>query len=48
MGNEKINVEVTNSFSSYTYIKNASEKIKKLFETKLKNYGSPLEGGYHI
>ena len=24
-----------------------SEKIENCFETALKNYGSPLEGGYH-
>ena len=23
------------------------EKVEKLYETRLKNYGSPLEGGYH-
>ena len=30
-----------------TYIKNVCEKIEKLFEVDLRNYGSPLEGGYH-
>ena len=35
------------TFSAKTYIKNVFEKIECLFETTLKNYGSPLEGGYH-
>jgi hypothetical protein len=33
--------------SAKTYVKNLCEKIEKLFETKLKNYGSPLESGDH-
>ena len=44
---EEINGEVTHAFSYRTYIKNVSENIEKLFETTLKNYGSPLEGFYH-
>ena len=32
---------------SRTYIKNICEKIEKLFQITLKNYHSPLEGGYH-
>ena len=37
----------TLAFSARTYIKNVCEKIEKLFEVDLRNYGSPLEGGYH-
>ena len=33
------------AFSARTYIKNVCDKIEKMFETTLKNYGSPLEGG---
>jgi len=33
--------------SAKTYIKNTCEKIETLFNTSLKNYGSPLEGGDH-
>ena len=33
------------SLAARTYIKNVCDKIEKLFETTLKNYGSPLEGG---
>jgi hypothetical protein len=33
--------------SAKTYIKNVCDKIEKLFDVKLKNYGSPLESGDH-
>jgi hypothetical protein len=33
--------------SAKTYITNTCEKIEKLFEVKLKNYGSPMETGDH-
>ena len=32
------------SFSARMYIKNVCDKIEKMFETTLKNYGSLLEG----
>ena len=38
---------ISHAFSARTYIKNVCDKIEKMFETTLKNYGSPLEGGYH-
>ena len=38
---------ISHTFSARTYIKNVCDKIEKMFETTLKNYGSPLEGGYH-
>ena len=34
----------THAFSARTYIKNVCDKIEKLLETTLKNYGSSLEG----
>jgi len=33
--------------SAKTYIKNICEKIEKLLEVNLKNYGSPMEVGDH-
>jgi hypothetical protein len=33
--------------STRTYVKNICENIEKLFDIKLKNYGSPLEHGDH-
>ena len=33
------------AFSARTHIKNVCEKMEKLYETSLRNYGSPLEGG---
>ena len=30
-----------------TYIKNICDKVEKLFNISLRNYHSPLEGGYH-
>jgi len=33
--------------SAKTYIVNVCEKIERMFDTKLRNYFSPLEGGYH-
>jgi len=33
--------------SAKTYIKNVTDKIEKLLEVKLKNYGSPMEVGDH-
>jgi hypothetical protein len=33
--------------SAKTYIKNTCEKIEKLFDIKLRNYGSPLDVGDH-
>jgi len=33
--------------SAKTYIKNISDKIERVFEFTLRNYHSPLEGGYH-
>jgi hypothetical protein len=33
--------------SAKTYVKNVCEKIEKLLDVKLKNYGSPLEPGDH-
>ena len=38
---------ITHAFSARTYIKNVCDKIEKMFKTTLKNYGSPLEEGYH-
>ena len=35
------------TISAKTYLKNVCEKIERLFECKLRNYHSPLEGGYH-
>ena len=37
----------THAFAAKTYIKNVCDKIERLFETTLRNYGTPLEGGYH-
>ena len=37
----------SNAFSAKTYIKNVCDKIERLFDVTLRNYGSPLEGGYH-
>ena len=34
-------------FSAKTYLKNVCEKIEKLLDIKLKNYGSPMEVGDH-
>ena len=36
------------AFSARTYIKNVCDKIEKMFETTLRNYRSPLEGGHHL
>ena len=36
-----------NILSARTYIKNVCENIEKMFQITLKNYHSPLEGGYH-
>ena len=47
VGNAEINGEVKHAFSACTYIKNVSEKIENIFETKLNNCGSSLEGGYY-
>ena len=33
--------------SAKTYIVNVCEKIERIFDTKLRNHHSPLEGGYH-
>ena len=33
--------------SATTYIKNVCDKIEKLFETTLRNHGSPMVDGYH-
>ena len=33
--------------SSKTYIMNVCDKIERLFNLRLRNYHSPLEGGYH-
>ena len=33
--------------SAKTYIKNVCDKIEKLLETCLRNYGSPMNEGYH-
>ena len=33
--------------SAHTYIKNVCAKIEGIFETTLRCYSSPLEGGYH-
>ena len=33
--------------SSKTYINNICEKVERIFEITLRNYHSPLEGGYH-
>ena len=35
------------TLSAKTYIANVCEKIERMFECKLRNYYSPLEGGYH-
>ena len=34
-------------FGTKTFIKNTTEKIDKLMEVKLKNYGLPMDTGYH-
>ena len=34
-------------FGAKNFIKNTTEKIEKLMEVKLKNYGSPKDIGYH-
>ena len=34
-------------FGANNFIKNATEKIKKLMEVKLKNYGSSMDTGDH-
>ena len=47
MGTAEINSEVTYNFLACTYIKNMSENTEKIFETTLKKYVSPIEGGYH-
>ena len=33
--------------SAKTYIKNVTDRIEKLLEITLKNYGSPMEAGDH-
>lgn len=35
------------TISAKTYIRNVCKKIEKLMDVQLKNYHSPLEGGYH-
>jgi len=35
------------TLSAKTYIKNCCDKIEKLYEVTLRNYGSPLEAGFH-
>jgi len=39
--------ELYTKISAKTYITNICEKIERIFKIKLKNYHSPLEGGYH-
>ena len=39
----KINGKIRTVLSAKTYIKNCSEKIEKLFSTKLRLYGSPMD-----
>jgi hypothetical protein len=34
-------------YSAKTYVKNVCERIEKLLQVKLKNYGSPMEPGNH-
>ena len=47
MVTQEINGETTHAFLSLTYIKNMNEQIENIFDTTIKNYVSPLEGGYH-
>ena len=35
------------TLSAKTYLANVCEKIERMFDCKLRNYHSPLEGGYH-
>jgi len=35
------------ALSAKTCLKNVCDKIERLYEVKLRNYGSPLEAGYH-
>ena len=41
----KMSKGYTHAFFAKTYIKNVCDKIERLFETTLRNYGSPLDGG---
>jgi len=44
--NDKSEKYIT-KISARTYIKNVCHKIERVFNLTLKNYHSPLEGGYH-
>ena len=44
---KKKNGSVSTILSAKRYILNVCDKIERLFELKLRNYHSPLEGGYH-
>ena len=44
--NDKSEKYIT-KISARTYIKNVCDKIERVFNLTLKNYHSPLEGGYH-
>ena len=46
-GNVDIASHGTMTWSAKTYIRNARERIKKLFDTTLRSYGSPLLENYH-
>jgi hypothetical protein len=45
--NKNKNESISTVLSAKTYILNVCDKIERLFELKLRNYHSPLEGGYH-
>ena len=47
LGTAEINGKPTYDFSACAHIKSVTDKIENIFETTLKNYESPLEGGYH-
>ena len=46
-GDVEINAKYGMQLSAKTYIKNVTERIEKMFETRLRHYGSPLEDNYH-
>ena len=47
MGTAEINGEVMNEFLDHTCIKKLSDNTENIFETKIKNYVSQLEGVYN-
>ena len=45
--NDEIDSEGTHDFEAHTFIKNTSGNIDNIFNTMIKNYGSPHKGIYH-